>query len=365
MIFWILFFLMAYLGMIINEFLNEKVALLLGYIIYIIVFGVTAFRYNIGWDYQQYVENYLLMSWESINDVISGEIDFIYYLVVNSLKELGFASQMFFFVYALLTFVLLYISLGRYFTSNKVKYIAFLVFLFSPHLYMESLNVVRQLLAVVLLLLAYSYWESGKKYVCFLLVTLASFIHLSAIIGLVIPLVPSKKYGIIAYTSCFLLFLCLYEMDVVFTFVEVICELAGIDDSIIKFARYLNSNEQELPKLMIGFDIFVFMYIYIYCSDRYGKFLNMMVIALGVFICLSYSQALMRIGYYFLIFYIIPFSDALMKTQYKLLRIVMVGALMIYSLLLINGNMDARLKLTNVPSSAYNYNYDYNLSIMR
>ena len=365
MIFWIVFFCSCFLCLLINECFNEYIASWGERLLYLIVFFITAFRYNIGWDYQPYIKKYIEMEWSSIDDVLNGQVEFVYYIIVNILKDCGFDSQMFFFVYALLTLSLFYFANKKYFSSYKARCIAFLIFLFSPHLYMESLNIVRQMLAVALIYFAYGYWEKGKRYTYCLFTILATLVHLSAAIGMVIPFIPRKKFNITLYLICFGMFIYIYQMDIVFKIIGMWAEQIGIDVSIIKYAKYLHSNEQTLPVFMIGFDIMVFIFIYLFSGKQCGKFLNMMIVVMGFFICVSYSHELMRVAYYFLIFYIIPFCDALINVPHRSLRIFTLGVLMIYSLLLINGNMEARLKLTNVPSSAYNYEYDYNLSLIK
>jgi hypothetical protein len=162
--------------MIINK---SKVGIIF---LWIILFLFSAFRYEIGSDYNHYVDIF--------NSLANGkeyyryfkEFGFVY--LNDFVYAIGGTPQLFFFITSLFTITLLYF--GFKFYANSKSQMLFITMLFIPLLYFYSLNAVRQILSVAIFLYASRYIISREKLKYFLLSFIAISFHYTAVI--ILPL---------------------------------------------------------------------------------------------------------------------------------------------------------------------------------
>ena len=152
----------------------------------IIIVGFRA--YNVGTDTGNY---YRAWNYSSYADVSA---DFLYYLVMFTVKSIGYSYQTFLLVDGAIFFLTLFIALKKICHHYKINLylvlFAFLSFFFSLSL---SINVVRQGNSLMFLLLAYALIlnkESTKKIVLACLA--AVFFHLTALIPIILYFLITK-----------------------------------------------------------------------------------------------------------------------------------------------------------------------------
>jgi hypothetical protein len=162
----------------------------LSYIILFTIFIIFAFQYNIGGDYLIYKE-FFISNKEYLD---SRRIDPGYQFLIETLSSVGLNFQSVYLVSAILIGVLLYRS-----TILYKKYLnipeAYVIFLFFSLLYFDYLGVIRQAISQSIVFYAAT-WILRKKTSIFILLTcVASFMHVSAILALILIPILSGKIG--------------------------------------------------------------------------------------------------------------------------------------------------------------------------
>ena len=151
-----------------------------------------AFRGTTGSDSRMYIEAYdniIEMSSQRYNDFEAGFV-----FIAEKMKNLNLPSQVFFGVIGLATilFFLLFLSNEK----NDIN-VSLSTFIFFSDLYFLAFNMMRQALAIVMLLYAYSLF-SKKKYLRYVMVVVcASLFHISGLMGFAIVfayLVVNNRY---------------------------------------------------------------------------------------------------------------------------------------------------------------------------
>jgi len=189
---------------------SKKNRIIWGLIIIMPTVLVSGLRYGIGIDFFEYDKQF--------NEVISNEnVNYRYYLqeplnlVLIYISNIIFrCSQGYFFIYAFLTMMFAFKAIESY--KNKIS-MTLGLFIFYMVYYLVSFNIIRQMLAVVIVLYALKYIEKRnfKKYVLY--VILAMTVHKTAIIALFFYLlqcddkeiVNNKRKTIIYYSSIMIL----------------------------------------------------------------------------------------------------------------------------------------------------------------
>ena len=181
--------------------------------IYIIVsFGSMAIlaalrKYTIGIDlellYAPAFENIAKMRWESLS-LIEMETGYVYFCKLLTLISQDVQ------VFISVTSVFIYSIYGWFIYKNSKNVIISTTMFIFLSLFFMSMNIVRQEIAVAIILIAYEFLKRNKKIVAIALIILATTIHASAIICLLIfiPLYGKefkKKYLIISIIVIMLL----------------------------------------------------------------------------------------------------------------------------------------------------------------
>jgi hypothetical protein len=155
-------------------------------------------RYDVGWDYMQYVN-------EIINGYHTGDISDRYEYLSRQVMMIGVYTKFYpvvFIIFSLITLSLIYYIINKY---SKNTLISWLVFYSIPLFFFESLSVIRQAIAFAFILYGYEYLKN-KKYIYYLIVIgVATLFHQTAIIALIILpiyLYPLNKYlNIVIYIA--------------------------------------------------------------------------------------------------------------------------------------------------------------------
>jgi transmembrane protein EpsG len=146
---------------------------------WILLFVVSAFRYNVGTDYVNYYHLFLY------KDGMFEYKEWGYTNLVNLLSGLGFNPQIMFFLFSLVTILLFYKSFKYFFKENDSLFML-ATLLFIPLFYFYTLNGIRQSLAVAIFFYSIRFIIDKSYFKYFLLIVIAMLFHKSAIV--LIPL---------------------------------------------------------------------------------------------------------------------------------------------------------------------------------
>lgn len=188
-------------------------------ITFTIFFVLSAFRsQNIGNDTFRYISLYERIASESeLSQFVSGyELGYIYFN-----KIISFISpkpQFLLIITSIL--ILIGFAIFIYKKSNNVFLSVFLFYTLG--FYGSSLNILRQYIAILVILLAYEYIKKKKKIVSIVLIIVASQFHATALVGFLLLLIPYIRFNfkntIISMFISVLLYISFdYVINIIFT----------------------------------------------------------------------------------------------------------------------------------------------------
>ena len=214
------------------KILNAKTQNILFWGLCVLFTLVSALRYGVGTDYFDTYANILHL----VELGRPFHFEFLFLKLNELVVFFGGNIQMLMAICAILTVPMFFLFVKRNVTS---KYWFFSIFLFIGFtIYYATMNVVRQYVAIAILLLAYDFFKN-KKYIGFILLALlAALFHTSAIISLLIlPVYFIVKNGKI--TKLFVFF---YFISLICIFVDA-REIFKLLDFLIpsRYINYLNS----------------------------------------------------------------------------------------------------------------------------
>ena len=273
---------------------NEKV----GWIyITIIPALVAAFRYKTGTDSNMYMNSYLdIGSIMRYQDFEKG-----YLWLVEVLNNCGFSYQMMFFLMNFMTLVFLFLLFKR---EKDIIDIKIATFIFILDLYLNSFNMMRQALAITMVMYAFSLFTDRKYiYSCFV-IGAAMLFHGSALLGMAIVLgkiVFDNRYSKVMYVA--VIYIVLYLINNRDLFGSIVYYISGSG----YYASYI-TRDAESDGSLLGYFIKILpiLLICLICLEKISKNKKMKVYfgmmfggyilsALGVIT----ATQVQRVGYYF------------------------------------------------------------------
>ena len=282
---------------------NKKEAL---YLSLLLTFIFTGLSYPAGNDWIGYFVNYdCKINKICFDSFVSFEIG--YQLIVNTIGQLGF-------IYINIFLSIIFIICLGFFSSqfeNRVLITFFIMSMISWALYTEA---VRQGVAISIFYIALYYLrkEDLIKYV--LLVVLASMMHVTALVGLIM-IIPYLSKSIAKVVMFGLFVFAVGFAMTPFTILNLFLNILPIDSSAnIKLDYYLNSNDY-MPQLSIGlgliFDVLITVVLILtarklkFQNIKNNKFFFSCLIGMSIYICFAviigrFMPVLTRIGWYFI-----------------------------------------------------------------
>lgn len=288
---------------------------------FVIITTIAAIHYNYGNDYKDYNDLFdeLAIFGHNWSYLINNDLHTnIGWSLINVLfRPFGFyfmvAVIAVFQNYVIYRFIQKYVNRGNY-------TLALFIYLFNPNFYLLSFSMMRQSLAITIVLCAIVRWLSHKFIQSIILVLLAISIHTSA--GIILPfllitLIPinnGKIWAIIIFLSTCVMFL--------FRDFANYFYLLTVDSEELSKTMDYYSREESTGSLGLGFIVNIFPYIvslwYIAVkgSNNSKAFIEknyVTILASFGLLIIPFSQIvqmLSRIGYYFNILTIssIPFT---------------------------------------------------------
>jgi transmembrane protein EpsG len=158
-----------------NHYQNKKMLNFIDFLPYAILILITGFRFNVGTDYLGYTRNFMTLRYSDIE-----RIEYSFRLIVSFVHYLGLDQQLVFFIYAVISYVLIYLGV-RYFDPDG-KYRHYIMALLITFFLFNLFNTIRQMAAVSIVFFAMKYMLDKKYITYIILIAIAYFFHKSAIV---------------------------------------------------------------------------------------------------------------------------------------------------------------------------------------
>jgi len=294
---------------------------------------VYVFRYDVGWDYPNYFDTI-------INGDLSERLEplsYVLYWIASACKS----PILLFVLYGVPTYLLIFSTIKKYSVNIEFSLLIYICLFF-----LDSLGIIRQALAVAIVLRGYTFLVEKKPVKFFLVIILASCFHYSAVSAFII-------YPVY-YARNLIYFVFLLAMLLMKEILFYIIELEG------SYAVYLLDED-----LMTGGRGVLFVYVCIVVASLFLLYFqrkNILLIRLyrilllvPVFYILFNAGITVRIVAYFVV-YMILFLPLLLQ-QFPKLRLMLGFFLVCYWLMLINVSMNNPIKSPYTPYKNIFMNY--------
>lgn len=321
MITYILFVAIIMALLIFNSAIKTNINIFQWFVFALLVFFV-GFRFETGYDWVMY-RNFF--EYNTFHD----GIEFGYVFFIKFLRYFFDDYQSLFFFTALVTYIFLFLGIKKY---TKHTSIALILFLLIPGLFLNSLTIIRQELAIAIAFYAFSFLVDRKFLNYFILMILAFSIHYSVAIVFFTHLIvwryaPKVKYSFYYFLILFsLLFLKFNIGNLVYYFAQG--------------ARYEFYQSGESVSFLKIFVLNLLALVYVYFSpkiidkSKYNIYIVALVVMNVVYLNVFSSViALSRIAYYFKIFEIVLVAQLLFVFDKKVRVLVLLLLVAFYSTL--------------------------------
>jgi len=248
---------------------SKALAVVLSIIIYTVVLGL---RFKVGGDYDSYVDYYN----STTSDVGYKDVpfEFGFYWLIRFLRAFDLPSWMLFIATCAIQIGVLSVWLSR--QSDAAPWLVY--FYFTTLLLFESLNIIRQAMALMIILLAISELVERRILRYCLWILLAATLHVSALVFLPLAIFIYRDWKI---GRAGLLLILVGSYAVAGTVKDLLFEMLPIFSLIDGFAGYSSLQdelffEREVGGVSLGiiFALFVdslMVYWSPYLLNRYGK----------------------------------------------------------------------------------------------
>jgi hypothetical protein len=262
---------MVYLGLYIMTFLcgfydflkkNKAMTILLTGVLFLFFFFFAGFRYQTGWDWQNYTALFkeLPLDYDELINFIknSGTSFETGYVMVNYwVKLMGGNVQWIFAMFAFLSIGIFWYALPRY---TPYVFVTLLIYLFN--IYYLNFSYIRQGFSVVLFFYSLQYIKEKnfKKYLFF---TFISFLfHSSSVIALPLYFVLNRDIKGKYYVLCLLLAFALMQVGWLQFFIQI---LTG--DNLVA-QKFLTTADKygESGKAGISSRFIEFLFLFTFCA---------------------------------------------------------------------------------------------------
>ena len=153
---------------------------------------VSSIRYDVGTDYMvRYFPDYIKIA----NGETIKNLEPLFYLLVKICTLI--TSQP--YILFALTSIIIYLLFYKSFEDNSKIWILSITIFFIAGFFFESMNLVRQFVAMALIIFAHKFlFEKGKKkYLWYIFIIIATLIHTISLVYLVLVLLKKRKINIV------------------------------------------------------------------------------------------------------------------------------------------------------------------------
>ncbi|MFR1361650.1 EpsG family protein [Alistipes ihumii] len=278
-------------------------------------------RYYVGYDY----DTYSYFFGESISSLIDKKLEWGFIGIVWFLHL--FEADPFWLFFCFGVGIIGFILHGVKLYTRNVR-IAFLIYLLIPGLFLNSLSIIRQALAIAILFNAF-YYYCNKRYKTFWILFLLAFLfHYSSLLVLPFFLLAPKLQGKAKWLIWIgiPLSLILYKLNFIDT---VITALLGSSRFVV-YAEYEDAGASFVKLLVLNLSVVVYLFFYKKMDKQNRSMLALAVIGLLLLNTCASVGAITRISYYFKIFEIVLLANIVSYFRASLNRVVACTCIFIY-----------------------------------
>lgn len=293
-----------------NKFFN--------YVALLFIILVSGLRYEVGYDYFNYVSFFKGRGTDSMEPLSK--------LAIFTLSQLFNNPLSMFFFFSLATLSITYISIEKFTTSPRM---ALMIYLLIPGLYLNSFSILRQSIAISVFFLALYYLFKNEKTKYFVLSMVAILFHYSAVFPFLL-IFFGRKWLEKKYTLKFYLIGMLIAF--ILSYINVSKVLIGLTGKYAVYADLLVSKTFPLAKVLsLTIISTIIIWGLKHNSEKKITFLlNIYLIGVGINILFANFIPVTRMGYYFLIAQIILVPNIIFFMKKENLKIYTVFLFMIY-----------------------------------
>lgn len=265
-------------------------------IAFIFAFTILAFRgLEVGTDTDNYTKNF--------RDLFDGNytpkrIEFLWYGLIYFFTFYIDSYRLFIIVVSFFTLLPLYIVSTRFILNKPLQLLLFYILLYF---FFNSMNIMRQGLAMTWGLLLFLFY--GKKKVYYFLILIPMMIHSSSIILLMLPFLRRLRLNKI---------LCVIISLVTFTFgsSNYLVDLIGavvlkIDSFSMYSNEYYIGSSFSLTRLLLN----IFFIYLIYVAKEINEYMKIVFVGICILNLFSFNPYIARMAQYFLLFQIILYPN--------------------------------------------------------
>lgn len=294
-----------------------------------LLFCISAFRFNVGWDYLAY---YNTIKYHLVTNIVSsGEYATIFLIELSRLTGM---VNLFFVVNS---FICIYFIYKTTTTYSLDPWLSLLFFICFPLFFLNSLSVIRFFTALAIGFYAFKYIEQKKPIKYVLLILLASLFHKSALIAGVFYVARYIKLGSI-------------KLLAIFVSLPILAEFMNkfVVKYLPEYAIYTETTKiQEGTKAIIFLVVIALLGLFlrkriIFNDEAATIYLNIYFLGIAIYL-MFYNQGTMghRLSLFGIIYglLLVPkmFSLAKGKIERAFLKLVFFSLLVIMFLYTING----------------------------
>lgn len=312
------------------------------FFIFIIISCIASIRFDVGWDYRSYYQ--LLENRDPHIDSME-PLSSLFFKI-----SFWFPPYFIFIIYAVPTYFIIYLTFKRFSYSLGLSTIIYLSLI-----YLNSLCIIRQGLAMSICLFGYSYIKERKVYKYILCIIIGCLFHYSAIVCLFIY--PIYHYGSLKRAFIFCIILIISKPLTIYLVLNY-----------TTYGRYFEIIDEQTGGKLVQFFYFL-LFISIFIIIKHSNFKDeeqkMMKIILFAFpFPFIFGAALGgRLSSYLNIYYCL-FIPLLLQNKYNYKRLIYITIFSIYFLLTVfySSNIDnqrpAYTPYRTIFSSSYPYFYN-------
>lgn len=293
------YFLFFILFIFLSNFKLKRTNLL----IFLCFLAFTCLRYDVGWDYIEYValiESNTIEILESRFEPLS-KIVFLVSSYINF-----FPLAFIFFSFTTLYLVYLFI---KYYSNDKL--LSWLVYYSMPLFFFASLSTIRQSIAMSVLLFSFRYLDQRRNCLFIFSIILASCFHISAVLGIFLFILynyPLKKH--------FGIFLVLISFFFSAYLKSYIIDFESSNILLNRFILFYVGSEIPPPSILqylYFFLVFITYLLYdklVSINKNNIKFISFIYFGIIIYNILSFEPvSALRISAFFLIYWVVVIPD--------------------------------------------------------
>lgn len=309
-----------------NRKYKVKFNLLVSSLVFFPVILISAFRFQVGTDYETYAEFFRVQSIYPVAATKYTGVEYVFRVLTKCISYFSIENKVYFGILAILIFYFIYIFIQKQKESMEITYFCFFYLCIYCGM---SFNIIRQTIAISICVYAINYYIEKKWVFYTLLVIVASAFHLSALF-----LLPCYflQYLDIGRWRRLLRKLFIIGIIIFAFYYKQILNLLTV------YAGYITFERMHYSAILYLFDkiIFAFPLLFMYkkIDYKYKKLIYLVIVDIILVIPMFYIEYFYRFSYYFLAVYGMIVANYLKKEQkkrnYKYIKIYYIACLLIY-----------------------------------